>query len=168
MGPEKARINHGDHRVYFQEAFSEMLSLSQTTSPIHSKNVTSRWGMGAKGRVLVVVYTYRGENIRIISARKAEPHELEDYGQQWKLTIFRKANVVGLWNPNQNQQVKPESRSDSMRIFVDYFMGKADKSGGKVGYQTLINEALRQHVQGNSPSLEAMLRRVLREELHPS
>ena len=36
-------------------------------------------GMGAAGRVLVVVYTWRGENIRIISARPAEGHEREEY-----------------------------------------------------------------------------------------
>jgi uncharacterized DUF497 family protein len=35
--------------------------------------------MGATGRLLVVVYTWRGENIRIISARPAEPHEREEY-----------------------------------------------------------------------------------------
>ena len=36
-------------------------------------------GMGATGRLLVVVYTWRGEVIRIISARPAEPHEREEY-----------------------------------------------------------------------------------------
>jgi hypothetical protein len=36
-------------------------------------------GMGAAGRLLVVIYTYRGENIRIISARLAEPHERREY-----------------------------------------------------------------------------------------
>jgi uncharacterized DUF497 family protein len=36
-------------------------------------------GMGALGRLLVVVYTWRGENIRLISARAAEPHEREEY-----------------------------------------------------------------------------------------
>ena len=35
--------------------------------------------MGAKERVLVVVYTYRGADIRIISARVAEPHERSQY-----------------------------------------------------------------------------------------
>jgi len=35
--------------------------------------------MGAAGRLLVVVYTWRSENIRIISARPAEAHEREDY-----------------------------------------------------------------------------------------
>jgi uncharacterized DUF497 family protein len=36
-------------------------------------------GMGVKGRVLVVVYTYRGRNIRIISARLAEGQERGQY-----------------------------------------------------------------------------------------
>ena len=36
-------------------------------------------GVGATGRLLVVVYTWRGENIRIISARPAEPLEREEY-----------------------------------------------------------------------------------------
>lgn len=36
-------------------------------------------GMGAAGRLLVVVYAWRGENIRIISARPAEPHEYDEY-----------------------------------------------------------------------------------------
>jgi len=36
-------------------------------------------GMGAAGRLLVVAYTWRGENIRIISARPAETHEREEY-----------------------------------------------------------------------------------------
>jgi uncharacterized DUF497 family protein len=35
--------------------------------------------MGAAGRLLVVVYTWRGENIRIISVRLAEANEREEY-----------------------------------------------------------------------------------------
>ena len=35
-------------------------------------------GLGAAGRLLAVVYTWRDENIRIISARPAEPHEREE------------------------------------------------------------------------------------------
>jgi len=35
--------------------------------------------MGVKGRVLVVVYRYRGRNVRIISARLAEAHERSQY-----------------------------------------------------------------------------------------
>jgi uncharacterized protein (DUF4415 family) len=46
---------------------------------------------------------------------------------------------------------------------VDHFMAKADESGGGMGYQTLINEALRRSLE--APALEAIVRRVIREEL---
>jgi hypothetical protein len=46
---------------------------------------------------------------------------------------------------------------------VDYFMEKADKSGGASGYQTLINEALRRSIE--APSLEELVRQTIREEL---
>jgi uncharacterized protein len=36
-------------------------------------------GMGALGRVIIVVYTYRGHNIRVISARVAIAHERAEY-----------------------------------------------------------------------------------------
>ena len=36
-------------------------------------------GTGAKGRVRVAVYSYRGENIRIIPVRLAETHERSQY-----------------------------------------------------------------------------------------
>jgi uncharacterized DUF497 family protein len=39
-------------------------------------------GMGVKGRVLVVVYCYRGSNIRIISTRPAEAHERAQYEER--------------------------------------------------------------------------------------
>jgi uncharacterized protein (DUF4415 family) len=48
---------------------------------------------------------------------------------------------------------------------LDYFLQEADQSGGSTGYQTLINDALRQHVDGKAPKLEEMLRRVVREEI---
>ena len=48
---------------------------------------------------------------------------------------------------------------------VDYFGTIADRSGGKVGYQTLINSALREYVAGKTPKWEETLRRVIREEM---
>ena len=36
-------------------------------------------GLGALGQVLVVVYTYRGNTIRVISARAAAAHERAEY-----------------------------------------------------------------------------------------
>ena len=48
---------------------------------------------------------------------------------------------------------------------VDHFLKESGTYGGAVGYQTLINQALRQHVEGKAPKLEDTLRRILREEL---
>lgn len=48
---------------------------------------------------------------------------------------------------------------------VDHFLKEADAAGGAVGYQTLINDALRQHVEGKAPKLEDTLRRIVREEM---
>ncbi len=36
-------------------------------------------GLDPTGRLLVVVYTWRGEEVRMISARPAEPHERKEY-----------------------------------------------------------------------------------------
>ena len=48
---------------------------------------------------------------------------------------------------------------------VDYFGAIADRSGGKAGYQTLINSALREYVEGKTPKWEDALRRIIREEM---
>ena len=48
---------------------------------------------------------------------------------------------------------------------LEYFLKQADGSGGLVGYQTLMNEALRQHVENKAPKLEDTLRRIFREEI---
>lgn len=47
---------------------------------------------------------------------------------------------------------------------LDWFRAQVHAAGGG-NYQTLINDALRQHVQGKRPTLEQTLRRVVREEL---
>ena len=47
---------------------------------------------------------------------------------------------------------------------LDWFRNKVNESGGG-NYQTLINQALREHVERRPETLEQTLRRVLREEL---
>jgi len=47
---------------------------------------------------------------------------------------------------------------------VNWFRGQADAAGG-ASYQTMINDALRSIVQKRAESLEATLRRVIREEM---
>lgn len=48
---------------------------------------------------------------------------------------------------------------------LEYFLKAADASGGKVHYWTLVNDALRQFIEGKAPQLEETLRRIVREEI---
>jgi uncharacterized DUF497 family protein len=80
--PDKARVNLKKHRVDFADAvgvFEDPLALTidDLASPEEPRWVTL--GMDFEGRLLVVVYTYRGEAIRLISARKATKRERECY-----------------------------------------------------------------------------------------
>ena len=47
---------------------------------------------------------------------------------------------------------------------LEWFRAQAQAAGGG-NYQTLINAALREHIQQRKEPLEATLRRVVREEL---
>lgn len=47
---------------------------------------------------------------------------------------------------------------------VTWFKGQVEQAGGG-NYQSLINAALRRHIEQASEPLESTLRRVLREEL---
>lgn len=80
---EKAKANLKKHKVSFDEAatvFSDPFSIT-IPDPDHSVGEQRYIDIGNsdKGRVLVVVYTERGDNIRIISCRKATPRERRRY-----------------------------------------------------------------------------------------
>ena len=47
---------------------------------------------------------------------------------------------------------------------IDHFKNIVHKAGGG-NYQTLINEALREHIQAHDKGLEKTIRKVIREEL---
>jgi len=88
--PGKAHYNRGKHDVSFDEAltvFSDSKALS-IFDPDHSET-EDRWitmGISTKGRLLIVIHTFREETedsitIRIISSRKATKHEAATYGE---------------------------------------------------------------------------------------
>ena len=80
---EKASVNLTKHGVSFSEAstvFADPLSRT-IPDPLHSDD-EERFivvGESSAGHTLVVVHTHRGEDIRLISARKATPRERKDY-----------------------------------------------------------------------------------------
>jgi uncharacterized protein len=84
--PEKAIQNAVKHGVRFPDAVLVLDDPYAITIPdTESDPAEARWvtlGADAQGRVLVVVYTYRGDDIRLISARTAAPRELKEYEAQ--------------------------------------------------------------------------------------
>jgi len=80
---EKAGENLTKHGVSFSEAstvFADPLSRT-IPDPLHSQEEDRFVVLGQSGlqQTLVVVHTYRGEVIRIISARTATSRERRDY-----------------------------------------------------------------------------------------
>ena len=79
----KAKTNLAKHGVSFEEAstvFGDPLSLT-IPDPAHSQ-VEDRaivLGQSHQRKLLVVVHTERGDNIRIISARRAGRRERKNY-----------------------------------------------------------------------------------------
>ena len=81
--PAKAKTNLSKHGVSFEEAatvFGDILSLT-IPDPAHSqvedRSITV--GQSHSGKLLVVVHTERGDNIRIVSARRASRRERKQY-----------------------------------------------------------------------------------------
>jgi len=77
----KARLNARKHGVSFADAVTVLedeRALTMRDIHLHEE----RWitlGMDGFGRVLVVVYTWRGERAPLISARKATAREKRRY-----------------------------------------------------------------------------------------
>jgi uncharacterized protein len=81
--PSKDAQNQRDHDVSFEEAstvFGDSLAAT-IPDPDHSvgeeRSITM--GQSSTGRLLVVCHTEDDDEIRIISAREATPHERRDY-----------------------------------------------------------------------------------------
>lgn len=85
--PEKAAANIIRHEgVSFEEACPVLLDpyvLTREDTDSDGEQRLVSLGMGGKGRILVVVWTVRGERIRIISAWKANQPQRRRYEQQF-------------------------------------------------------------------------------------
>ena len=79
--PGKALINQKVHGVSFAEAvtaFEDDYALTVEDEHSDERRFITL-GKDSTSRLLVVVYTYRGDTIRIISARRATSQERKDY-----------------------------------------------------------------------------------------
>jgi len=81
MGPAKARANLRQHGVRFADAVTALedaRAISVRDEGQHEERLISI-GMDSLGRILVVVYTWRDERVRLISARRATRREARQY-----------------------------------------------------------------------------------------
>ena len=80
-GPETALRNRRKHSVAFADAVAvfqdERAVTMEDSDPEETRFVTL--GLDSLGRVIVVSYTWRGDQIRLISARRATPAERRQY-----------------------------------------------------------------------------------------
>jgi uncharacterized protein len=80
--PAKAESNLRKHGIRFSDAEAALFDPSAVTVEDHGAVGEQRFvsvGTDNNGRVVVVVYTYRDEHIRLISARTATPNERKAY-----------------------------------------------------------------------------------------
>jgi len=80
--PAKAQSNLKKHGISFEEAASCLLDPMALAHEDGDAEGEQRWillAMSHSARLLTVVYTLRGERIRLISARKATKKEVKDY-----------------------------------------------------------------------------------------
>jgi len=80
--PAKARSNLSKHGVSFSDvepAFYDDLALSMPDEFSVAEERFLLVGRDSLGRVLAISYTYRGDSIRMISARPATKSERKNY-----------------------------------------------------------------------------------------
>jgi uncharacterized DUF497 family protein len=80
--PAKAAGNLRKHGVSFADAegvFMDPLALHRLDPDAEGEERFVAIGAGSARRLLVVVYTLRSEEIRLISARRATPAEIRTY-----------------------------------------------------------------------------------------
>jgi len=80
--PNKAAINYRKHGIRFSDAESVLfdpMALMREDMDAEGEQRFTSIGVDATGRLLVVAFSYRGEEIRLISARPATAKEREYY-----------------------------------------------------------------------------------------
>ena len=84
--PAKAAANLKKHRVAFADAATALHDDYALTIPddAHAEPRFVTLGTDATGKLLVVAYTFRGENVRLISARSATKAEARQYATSRK------------------------------------------------------------------------------------
>jgi uncharacterized DUF497 family protein len=82
MGPGKGKANVKKHGVEFADAvgvFDDPDAITMEDPDSEGEQRFLSIGLDILGRIIVVAYTYRGDDARVISARKATKKEVRIY-----------------------------------------------------------------------------------------
>ena len=82
---EKADLNNKKHGIDFADAvgvFEDEWALTIKQEIVKNEQRFASIGTDFLGRIIIVVYTYRGDDIRLISARPATKSERNVYAQR--------------------------------------------------------------------------------------
>jgi uncharacterized DUF497 family protein len=80
--PRKAKLNARKHGIQFADAVAVLEDEQALTMADVLSSEEERWitvGRDSLGHLIVIVYTWRGDRARLISARKATPRERRFY-----------------------------------------------------------------------------------------
>ena len=83
--PAKAKANVNKHGVEFADALGvfedpDAITIEDTDSEEEQRFLSI--GLDVLGRIIVVAYTYRDDDVRLISARKATKKEVKIYEER--------------------------------------------------------------------------------------
>jgi uncharacterized DUF497 family protein len=138
--------------------FQDPLALTMEDADAGGEQRLVTVGLGSAGELLVVVYTMRGGDIRLISVRRATARERK-----------RAMKAEYDFSKGKRGAVLPQKGKTRISIFIDNavldeFRARAEKAG--TGYQTMMNDALRRYLaESDQPLTEKVLRTVLRQEI---
>ena len=124
-------------------AFYSPLAMHREDPDAEGEERLVAMGSGSAGQTLAVVYTLRGDDIRIISARRATRGEVREY--EGGIPLFRSRAGCAAFQPGEDPHYK--------------FRARAEQAG--TGYQTMMSEALKGYLAiAEAPVTESVLRRV--------
>jgi|GEM_PF-111835 len=163
--PAKARSNLVSHAVHFSGAVAVLADERAPTIRDPVSEGEERWitlDINEASRLLVVVYAWRGDNVRLIPARPPRQEKRANMKnamkREYDFSKARRGPVISV--PRGKTRITIRLDDD----ILAWFREQVQQTGGG-NYQTLINEALRQHMHRAQEPLEKTLRRVIREEL---
>jgi uncharacterized DUF497 family protein len=159
----KAKSNRLKHGVFFSDVEPVFYDPNAISFEDKESRGEARYivvGLDSLSRLVVVVYTYRDNIIRVIPRGRQVNLSKKYMKKEYDFSEGKRGAVV-------KTRGKTRITIHLDNEVIEAFRARAEES--RRGYQTLINEALREYLANASKPVDSKtLRRILREELHKS